>query len=168
MKKSPTLKIFALATTTALALAGCGSSAGAGSDKEVRVAAVLELTGQFAGFGQQAKAGIEAALAEAGGSSHISVKYYDCGAGAEACVNAARHAITADGASAVIGPMVSLNLIPTEAVTTQFSVPQLMVTVNKSLTDGHPNVFRFGNTEIANNEVQAKLIASRIKPGRRS
>lgn len=137
------------------------------ADPVAQVAAVLELTGRFAQYGQQAKAGIEAAVAEAkkAGASPINVKYYDCGSGKEACVNLTRQAITADGAQAIIGPIVSLNLIPTTEVTKSLNVPQLMVTVNKGLTEGKPNVFRFGDTEMANNIAQARYISERIKPG---
>jgi branched-chain amino acid transport system substrate-binding protein len=144
-------------------------AAASGKPHVAQVAAVLELSGRFAQYGQLAKAGIEAAVAEASkaGKNHISVKYYDCGAGKEACVNLTRQAITADGAQAVIGPIVSLNLIPTTEVTKSLNVPQLMVTVNKGLTDGKPNVFRFGDTETANNLAQAKYISTHIKPGQK-
>lgn len=162
------LGAVALLLVAATSACSAGGTTASGA-KTIHVAAILELTGQFAGFGQQAKAGIAAAVSEENSQGHraIDVTYYDCGSGAEACVNAARQAITQAGAQAVIGPIVSLDLIPTEAVTKQFGVPQLMVTVNKNLTQGFPNVFRFGNTEIANNTIQAKLIAGRIKPGQK-
>jgi branched-chain amino acid transport system substrate-binding protein len=162
-------RILAVAFAASTLGAAIGQTAPAGKQQVAQVAAVLELSGRFAQYGQQAKAGIEAAVAEArkAGNNAISVKYYDCGAGKEACVNLTRQAITADGARAVIGPIVSLNLIPTTEVTKSLNVPQLMVTVNKGLTDGKPNVFRFGDTEMANNLAQAKYISAHIKPGQK-
>ncbi len=171
LKKS-VIRVGLMGLAVALAVTACsggGASTGGGSGKQAiaQVAAVLELTGPFAAYGQQAKAGIEAAVAEAkkAGKAPIKVKYYDCGAGADSCVNLTRQAITTDGQQAVIGPIVSLDLIPTEEVTKSLNVPQLMVTVNKGLTDGKPNVFRFGNTELVNNTAQAKYISEHIKPG---
>jgi branched-chain amino acid transport system substrate-binding protein len=170
MKKSRSAALLTGLIGVSVLLGGCASGdsgdSGAGGET-VKVGAVLELTGPFAQYGQQAKAGIEAALAAADedGTKNIEVSYYDCGASKEACVNSARQAITADGVQAIIGPIVSLDLIPTMEVTASLGVPQLMVTVNKGLTDGKPNVFRFGNTEMVNNEAQAKYIADNIQPG---
>ena len=72
--------VLAVGSTTTLQIATAQVSVGTDPKQQVaQVAAVLELTGRFAQYGQQAKAGIEAAVAEAkmAGKSHITVKYYD-------------------------------------------------------------------------------------------
>lgn len=159
-------------TMSAGALSACGSSSsgsssgssgGGGGGKQATVAAVLELTGPFAAFGQQAKAGIVAALRENPGAP-VKVKFYDCGASKEVCVNDVRQAVTADGANAVVGPIVSLDLIPTQAITKQYGVPHAFVTVNRGLT-ANSNAFRFGDQEITHDAVQADYIAAHARAG---
>lgn len=96
--------------------------------KEIKIGAILPLTGDGALYGQMARKAIELAVEEINakkgtGGKRFSVIYEDSQLKPNLAVNAATKLITVDKVLAIIGPMASNEFIPVIPIMQKYKVP---------------------------------------------
>ena len=96
--------------------------------KEIRIGAILPLTGDGALYGQMARKAIELAVEEINakkgtGEKKFSVVYEDSQLKPDLAVNAATKLITVDKVLAIIGPMTSNEFIPVIPIAQKYKIP---------------------------------------------
>lgn len=143
-----------------LGAVACGSSAGSntaagsggqsGSCKqsdEVKIGAVLPLSGAAAEGGKQMRAGIDIAVSDvnkAGGilGRCVTIIYEDSQANPTTAGQVTRQAVDQDGAQFVVGVLNSSEIAPVSQVTTQAKVPLLVGATDTIDYKTNPYVFR--------------------------
>jgi branched-chain amino acid transport system substrate-binding protein len=175
MVRSKWIVVTALVGAGVLALSACssggsgsGSSAG-GADKTLHFAVIAEATGALAAYGTQLEAGVKAAVKDVNASSKYKVKldpkFYDCQSDQAVCAQLTRQAVTSDGATAVIGPVVSTDIQAAVAVTQPLNVPHLGMAVFNQLTDNYTNTFRWSTQSDISNQTVINYVKATMKPG---
>jgi branched-chain amino acid transport system substrate-binding protein len=164
-----------VAATAVLLVAGCGSggttSTGTGGDapKTVQFAVVAELTGKFAPYGVQLKAGVDQAAKDLNASGAypftIEPKYYDCQSEQALCVSKTRDAVTSDKMPLVMGPVVSLDILPAAEVTQRSATTHVVFAVLPDITGNYSNTFRWSAQNDVNNQTVVDFMKGTLKPG---
>ncbi|MFT4286976.1 ABC transporter substrate-binding protein [Nocardioides sp.] len=167
-----------LVASVALALAGCGSSdkddsgssnGGDGGKSAFKFAVVAEKTGNFAAYGTQLEAGVQAAVDDLNASGDYDYtfepKIYDCQSDQAICVQSTRQAVTADKLSAVIGPIVSVDILPSAEVSERAGVPHLVMAVLNQITDDYDNTFRWSTQSDRSNQTVIDYVKAKLQPG---
>lgn len=157
----------AVAAALTLALSGCS---GGGDDGDTfRFAVVAEKTGAFAEYGLQLEAGVRAAVEDINASGDYDLKFepvlYDCQSDKAICVQSARDAVNADGLPAVVGPIVSVDVLPAAEVTERAEVPHLVMAVLNQITDDYDNTFRFSTQSDRSNQTVVDYVKAGLQPG---
>lgn len=159
----------ALAATALMVLAGCGGAGADGDEPTLEFAVVAELTGKFAPFGTQLRAGVEQAAADLNASGAypftIAPRFYDCQSEQAICVSRTRDAVTGDGMPLVMGPVISLDIVAAAEVTQRADVPHVVFSVLPEITDDYSNTYRWSVQNDINNETVADYVAATIAPG---
>ncbi|GAC1328846.1 MAG: hypothetical protein NVSMB13_16180 [Mycobacteriales bacterium] len=165
----------AVLVAAALLSAACGGSGsktkdGAGAKTQtLKYAVVAELTGKFAPYGTQLQAGAKAAAAELNKSGKYNFTlepvFYDCQSDQAICVSKTREAITTDKAPLVMGPVVSLDILPSAEVTQRQSVPHVVFAVLPAITDSYKNTFRWSAQNDVNNNTVVDFVKNKLAPG---
>lgn len=160
----------AAATSALLLLAACGGGGSAGDDSGVfKFAVVTEKTGAFAAYGLQLEAGVKAAVKDINASGDYDLEFepvvYDCQSDKAVCVQNTREAVTSEEMSAVIGPIVSVDIIPSAEVTERAKVPHLVMAVLNQITDDYSNTFRWSVQSDRSNQTVVDYIEAKLKPG---
>jgi branched-chain amino acid transport system substrate-binding protein len=152
-------------------LAGCG--AGGDNDKEIKVGANFELTGNQANYGTAARDGLKLAIKEcndAGGidGKKITLVEADSKSEPSEAVNAATKLISDDGVKVMVGPAVTANVMAESQVATDNKVPIIApcatspdVTVENG--KAKPFVFRSCFIDPQQGEVMAQFAAKDLK-----
>jgi branched-chain amino acid transport system substrate-binding protein len=164
------------AASVALALAACGggsdangSAGGDGAKKEFAFAVVAEKTGPFAAYGTQLEAGVLAAVDDLNRDPNskfvFKPKVYDCQSDKSVCVQQTRQAVTSDKMPVVIGPIVSVDILPSAEVTQRAKVPHLVMAVLNKITDDYDNTFRWSVQSDRSNQTVVDYVKAQIKPG---
>jgi branched-chain amino acid transport system substrate-binding protein len=167
-------KLLAIAVSTLLTvglLAGCG---GAKQDaNEIKVGVDAELTGNVANYGKQALNGIQLAIKEANANGGVNGKQIklviaDNKSEASEATNAMTKLITEDKVVAVLGPIVSSNVLSALQVAEDNKVPLLTPTgTNEKITvnDGkvHPYVFRSCFIDPLQGKIMANFASNTLK-----
>ncbi|WP_162529758.1 ABC transporter substrate-binding protein [Nocardioides caldifontis] len=158
------------AASALLLLAACGSGDAAGDDSGVfKFAVVTEKTGAYADYGLQLEAGVQAAVKDLNASGDYDIEFepviYDCQSDKSICVQHAREAVTAEGLSAVIGPIVSVDILPAAEVTERAKVPHLVMAVLNQITDDYTNTFRWSVQSDRSNQTVVDYVEAKMKPG---
>lgn len=168
---------LAAVIAASLLAAACGNSSGGsaktstggGKSKTLKFAVVAELTGKFAPYGTQMQAGAKAAAKElnASGAYDFTIEpvFYDCQSDQAICVSKTRQAVTTDKAPLVMGPVVSLDILPSAEVTQREKVPHVVFAVLPKITDGYTNTFRWSAQNNVNNETVVAFVKSKLAPG---
>jgi branched-chain amino acid transport system substrate-binding protein len=173
MVRSRFAQTAALAASVALVLAGCGSDnggdSGSGKQEVFKFAVVAEKTGNFAAYGEQLEAGVNAAVKDLNASGDYDYKFeptvYDCQSDQAICVQSTRQAITADKMPAVIGPVVSVDILPSAEVTQRAGVPHLVMAVLNKITDEYDNTFRWSTQSDRSNQTVVDYVKAQLKSG---
>lgn len=115
-----------LALLTLLFLPSCSKKQP--ESKEIKIGAILPLTGDGALYGQMARKAIELAVEEINakkgtGGKRFSVIYEDSQLKPNLAVNAVTKLITVNKVLAIIGPMASNEFIPVIPITQKYKVP---------------------------------------------
>lgn len=180
-----TISTFRLGSATLIALslvtAGCGSGSGSGSTGAspgavagakggtLKFAVVAETTGKFAPYGTQMQAGVRAAVEDLNASGNYDFKlepsYYDCQSEQAICVSKTRQAITTDKMPLVVGPVVSLDILPSAEVTQKANVPHVVFAVLPKITNDYKNTFRWSAQNEINNQMVVDYVKASLKPG---
>lgn len=160
----------AAATSALLLLAACGGGGSAGDDSGVfKFAVVTEKTGAFAAYGLQLEAGVKAAVKDINASGDYDLEFepvvYDCQSDKAVCVQNTREAVMSEEMSAVIGPIVSVDIIPSAEVTERAKVPHLVMAVLNQITDDYSNTFRWSVQSDRSNQTVVDYIEAKLKPG---
>lgn len=167
MKKLTGIQATAAAASLALAVAGCSAVGGSDGDT-FKFAVVTEKTGAYADYGLQLEAGVEAAAADINASGDYDVEFepvvYDCQSDSAICVQSAREAVSADGMPVVIGPIVSVDVLPAAEVTERADVPHLVMAVLNQITDDYSNTFRFSTQSDRSNQTVIEYIEAKLQP----
>lgn len=155
-----------------LAITACGSdpAAPAAGDKPTfKFAVVAEQTGNFGPYGLQLTAGVKAAVKDLNASGNypftLEPTFYDCQSDQAICVSKTRQAITSDKMPVVMGPIVSLNILPSAQVTMRAKVPHLVMAVLPQITNDYTNTFRWSTQNERNNESVVNYVKAKLKPG---
>lgn len=168
MKRLVGIPVAAAAASLALALSGCSGGAG-GEGDTFKFAVVTEKTGAYADYGLQLEAGVKAAVEDINASGDYDLTFepvvYDCQSDKSICVQSARGAINADGLPAVIGPIVSVDVLPAAEVTERAKVPHLVMTVLNQITDDYTNTFRFSTQSDRSNQTVVDYVEAKLQPG---
>ncbi len=111
-----------------LVISFLGCSKRADEAKDIRIGAILPLTGDGALYGQMARKAIELAVEEINakkgtGDKKFSVIYEDSQLKPDLAVNAATKLITVDKVLAIIGPMASNEFIPVIPIAQKYKIP---------------------------------------------
>lgn len=164
-----------LVIALSLVAAGCGSESGGGSggasgDQEtLQFGVVAELTGKFAPYGTQMQAGVEAAAEalNASGDYEFTIEpvFYDCQSEQAICVSKTRQAVTTDEMPLVMGPVVSLNILPSAEVTQRDDVPHVVFAVLPAITEDYTNTFRWSAQNDVNNDTVVDYVVNNLQPG---
>lgn len=176
MIRSTRFAITALAVLGVTALAGCAqpdvtdvATGGDGDKPTFRFAVVAEETGNFAGYGTQLVAGVKAAVKDinAAGEYNFTMEpvIYDCQSDQAICVQKTRQAITSDELPVVIGPIVSVDIIPSAEVTNRAGVPHLVMAVLPAITGDYDNTFRWGTQNDRSNQTVIDYVEGNLKTG---
>lgn len=167
MRRMRVRVVMAVASTALLLLAGCGGGA-AGAGDVFKFAVVTEKTGAFADYGIQLEAGVQAAVKDINASGDYDVTFepeiYDCQSDKAICVQATREAVNANGLPAVIGPVVSVDVLPSAEVTERAKVPHLVMAVLNEITDDYDNTFRWSAQNDRNNQAVVDYVVDRMRP----
>jgi branched-chain amino acid transport system substrate-binding protein len=167
-------KFLAMAVSTLLSvslLAGCG---GAKQDaNEIKIGVDAELTGNVANYGKQALNGIQLAIKEANANGGVNGKQIklviaDNKSEASEATNAMTKLITEDKVVAVLGPIVSSNVLSALQVAEDNKIPLLTPTgTNEKITanDGkvHPYVFRSCFIDPLQGKIMANFASNTLK-----
>lgn len=170
MKKSHKI-LTGIIAVTALALSACGGgSDSSGSDGGTfKFAVVTEKTGPFADYGLQLEAGVKAAVKDINASGDFDQKFepkiYDCQSDKAICVQSTRTAVTADKLPAVIGPIVSVDILPSAEVSQRAKVPHLVMAVLNQITDDYDNTFRWSVQSDRSNQTVIDYVKAKLQPG---
>lgn len=157
----------------AAACGGGGSSGeqagdGASRGETLEFAVVAELTGAFGAYGTELQAGVESAAADLNESGDydftIEPVFYDCQSEQAICVSQTRQAVTTDEMPLVMGPVVSLNILPSAEVTERAEVPHVVLAVLPEITDDYTNTFRWSAQNDVNNDTVVDYIESVLAP----
>ena len=110
---------------------GCSSSKG--NDKEIKVGANFELTGDIANYGNQALKGIKLAIKQAnenGGvlGKQINLIVADNKSEASEAANAATKLISQDGVKVLLGPATTSNMLAASQIATDNKIPAITPT----------------------------------------
>lgn len=173
MKSSRKAVLAAAALVVVLGLAGCGSGPGSpasqGGKPILKFAVVAEETGAFAAYGTQLVAGVKAATKDLNASGDYAFTlvptYYDCQSDQAICVQKTRQATSADAMPAVIGPVLSLDIIPSLEVTQKAKIPHLLMAVLPQATDNYTNSFRFSTQNDRSNQTVIDYVKANLKQG---
>lgn len=160
----------------ALAAAGCGSDSGGtdtagggGGGETLKFAVVAELTGKFAPYGAQMQAGAKAAAKalNASGDYDFTIEpvFYDCQSEQAICVSKTRQAVTTDKMPLVMGPVVSLDILPSAEVTQRAKVPHVVFAVLPAITKDYTNTFRWSAQNDVNNATVVDYVKNNLKSG---
>lgn len=158
------------AAAASLLLAACGGGSSASEDSGVfRFAVVTEKTGAFAPYGLQLEAGVQAAVKDINESGDYDLEFepvvYDCQSDTAVCVQQTREAVTSEELPAVIGPIVSVDILPSAEVTERAEVPHLVMAVLNQITDDYSNTFRWSVQSDRSNQTVVDYIEAKLKPG---
>jgi branched-chain amino acid transport system substrate-binding protein len=158
------------ATSALLLLAACGSGGSAGEDSGVfKFAVVTEKTGAFADYGLQLEAGVKAAVKDLNASGDYDVEFepviFDCQSDSAICVQQTREAVTSEELPAVIGPIVSVDILPSAEVTERAKVPHLVMAVLNQITDDYTNTFRWSVQSDRSNQTVVDYVEAKMQPG---
>lgn len=169
------IRAGALLVALSVAAAGCGSSSGSSPDtasaggNTLEFAVVAELTGKFAPYGTQMQAGAKAAAEalNASGEYDFTLKpvFYDCQSDQAICVSQSRQAVTTDKMPLVMGPVVSLLILPSAEVTQRADVPHIVFAVLPAITDDYTNTFRWSAQNDVNNDTVVGYVKNKMQPG---
>lgn len=157
--------------TSALILSACGGGASGGSaeDDTFKFAVVTEKTGAFAPYGLQLEAGVKAAVKDINSSGDYDLEFepviYDCQSDTAICVQQTREAVTSDGLPAVIGPVVSVDILPSAEVTERAEIPHFVLAVLNQITDDYSNTFRWSVQSDRSNQTVVDYVEAQLKPG---
>lgn len=166
----------AAVAATALLVAGCGgggSDSGSGgsgaSDQKLQFAVVAELTGKYAPYGLQLQAGVNEAVKDLNASGQypfqIEPKFYDCQSEQAICVSKTRDAVTTDKMPLVMGPVVSLDILPAAEVTQRAKTPHVVFAVLPDITDNYTNTYRWSAQNDVNNKTVVDYVKATMQPG---
>lgn len=164
-------RVSALAAAGALVLAGCASDSGAagGDGDTLKFAVVAEETGAFGAYGAQLVAGVKAAVEDLNASGDYDFElepvFYDCQSEQAICVSKTRQAITTDGLPLVMGPIVSLDILPSAEVTQRSDVPHIVMAVLPEITADYDNTFRWSTQNERNNQTVVDYVEATLQPG---
>lgn len=168
MKRSQKF-LTGVAAVAALALSACGGDSVSGDGGVFKFAVVTEKTGAFADYGLQLEAGVKAAVKDINASGDYDLKFepkiYDCQSDKAICVQSTRDAVTADRLPAVIGPIVSVDVIPSAEVSQRAKVPHLVMAVLNQITDDYTNTFRWSVQSDRSNQTVVDYVKAKLKPG---
>lgn len=165
------LRVGALAAVAALALAGCANSSGesGGDGDTLKFAVVAEETGAFGAYGSQLVAGVNAAVKDLNASGDYDFElepvFYDCQSEQAICVSKTRQAVTTDQLPLVMGPIVSLDILPSAEVTERSNVPHIVMAVLPEITADYANTFRWSTQNERNNETVVEYVEAKLQPG---
>ncbi len=155
----------------ALALAmGLGISAGARAD--IKIASIGPMTGQYATFGAQFKAGAEMAVADLNKAGGVLGQKIQLILGDDACdpkqAVAVANKVVGQGVVFVAGHFCSGSSIPASKVYEEEGIVQISpASTNPKLTDeGGPNVFRVCGRDDQQGSVAGKYLATKFKDKR--
>lgn len=112
------------------------------------VGVLLPLTGQFANLGRSVKNGIDLALqgvTPPGGEAPLRVVYRDAGGGVDEAVEQARQLVSTDGATVLLGPLLSEHAFAVGDLARRSQVPLVSLAKNANFTTGE-GIFRLGAT----------------------
>lgn len=174
MTRSMKIAVAALAVASLTALAGCSTpSTGGGEEggekESFRFAVVAEETGNFAAYGTQLVAGVNAAVEDINASDEYDFTMepvvYDCQSDQAVCVQSARQAITSDGLPVVIGPIVSVDIVPSAEVTNRAGVPHLVMAVLPAITEDYDNTFRWSTQNDRSNQTVVDYVVANLEDG---
>lgn len=167
----------ALAAATALLVAGCGgggndasgSGGAAAGAAPLQFAVVAELTGKYAPYGQQLQVGVQEAAKDLNASGaypfKIEPKFYDCQSEQAICVSKTRDAVTSDKMPLVMGPVVSIDILPSAEVTQRSDTPHVVFAVLPDITDKYTNTFRWSAQNDVNNKTVVDFVKANLAPG---
>lgn len=169
MKRSLGIRSVGATAIAVLALSACGGGGSEGDDGEFRFAVVAEKTGAYADYGLQLEAGVQAAVEDINASGDYELEFvpeiYDCQSDQAICVQSARDAVNADGLPVVIGPIVSVDILPTADVTERANVPHLVMAVLNQITDDYTNTHRFSVQSDRSNQTVVNYVEAKLQPG---
>ncbi|RTL66270.1 MAG: amino acid ABC transporter substrate-binding protein [Pseudonocardiaceae bacterium] len=166
----------AVVAATALVLTACGGggsssgTGGSGADKQtLEFAVVAEITGKYAPYGLQLQAGVNEAVKDLNASGNypftIQPKFYDCQSEQAICVSKTRDAVTSDKMPLVMGPVVSLDILPAAEVTQRANTPHAVFAVLPDITDKYTNTFRWSAQNDVNNKTVVDFVKAKLQPG---
>ncbi|MEM9682748.1 MAG: branched-chain amino acid ABC transporter substrate-binding protein, partial [Pseudomonadota bacterium] len=157
------VKYIAAAAATALIL-------GAGVAKaEIKIAVVGPMTGQYASFGAQMKAGAEQAVADINAKGGVLGQKLELLVGDDACdpkqAVAVANQMASRGVALIAGHFCSGSSIPASKVYEEEGILQISpASTNPKLTDeGGPNVFRVCGRDDQQGEVAGTFLADNFK-----
>lgn len=157
-----------VAASLALAASGC-SGGGTSDEGTFRFAVVTEKTGTFADYGLQLEAGVKAAVEDINASGDYDLEFepviYDCQSDKAICVQQARDAVNSEGLPVVMGPIVSVDILPTAEVTERADVPHLVMAVLTQVTTDYDNTYRFSTQSDRSNQTVVDYIEAKLQPG---
>ncbi|OPY80192.1 MAG: Leucine-, isoleucine-, valine-, threonine-, and alanine-binding protein precursor [Syntrophorhabdus sp. PtaU1.Bin153] len=136
---------------------------------EMKMGAILPLTGDAAGWGQSGKEGIDLAVSEINGKGGISGKkivviYEDTQAQPEKGASAMLKLATVDKVPVVIGDLVSATTLAAAPIAEQNKVVLLSPTASApKLTDAGKFVFRIWPSDLAEGVAMADFAANNLK-----
>jgi branched-chain amino acid transport system substrate-binding protein len=152
-------------------LAGCGGSGD--NDKEIKVGANFELTGNVANYGTAARDGLKLAIKEcndAGGidGKKITLVEADSKSEASEAVNAATKLISDDNVKVIVGPAVTANVMAESQVATDNKVPVIgpcATSPDVTMENGKvkPFIFRSCFIDPQQGEVMAQFAAKDLQ-----
>lgn len=167
MKRSSVIRAGVVASTLLLALSACGG--GDDDGDTFKFAVVTEKTGAYADYGLQLEAGVKAAVEDINASGDHDLEFepviYDCQSDKSVCVQSAREAINSDGLPVVMGPIVSVDILPTAEVTERADVPHMVMAVLNQITDDYANTYRFSAQSDRSNQTVVDYVEATLKPG---
>lgn len=154
----------------AAAILGFGFASSALAQDEISVATAGPMTGNYASFGAQMKAGAEAAVADINAAGGVLGKQLKLEVGDDACdpkqAVAVANKLSGQGVKFMAGHFCSGSSIPASSVYTEQGVVMISpASTNPKLTDERPgpNVFRVCGRDDQQGSVAGKYIADNFK-----
>lgn len=163
MRKSITI-ILILAVATVAFILGCAKE-----EKEIRIGAILPLTGGAGKYGQDAKLGIELAVDEINvnkgiDGKRIKIIYEDNQSNPQQSVGAIRKLITVNKVPAVLGPMTSSAALATSPVAEKNHTVLLSPAASTpALSEAGDYIFRNELSDAYGGIAQAELTWNRLR-----
>jgi branched-chain amino acid transport system substrate-binding protein len=157
---------FASLTLAIAAASAIGVSA---AKAQINIATAGPMTGQYASFGQQMKAGAEQAVADINAAGGVLGKKLSLSVGDDACdpkqAVAVANEMAGKGVVFMAGHFCSGSSIPASSVYTEEDILQISpASTNPKFTDeGGPNVFRVCGRDDQQGEVAGAFLAKRFK-----